>query len=227
MKKFIIGVILGSILLSAGWLALAGPIQSQTGGNVFDIINRKWGSLAGIRGNQANAVMATEAEALIPVTPIFGRAAASTTYTSITSASLLSTLQGLDTRSFVFATDGSAATQIRGDSTNGLDVDVVRLPDIGIMISNAFTNVTTNTSTLINNSNATLYKINVNVAGTTSNVRIFNDSSAPCDSGFVAQMDTTLLGNPYEFNHLFNVGICVLTAGAAAADITVFYRDVN
>ena len=90
--------------------------------------------------------------------------------------------------------------------------------------SNAFSNITTNTSTVVKASAGVVNRINVNVVGTTSNVRLYNDATAPCDTNFVMQLDTSALSSSTNINHTFTTGICALTAGAAAADISALYR---
>ncbi len=120
----------------------------------------------------------------------------------------------------LYAFNGATWDRARGTTTNGLDVDVTRTAGK----SNAATNITTNTSTVVKASAGTLNRVVVNVAGTTSNVRLFNDASAPCDTTFVAQLDTTALTPNLALDHDFTTGICALTAGGAAADITVLYQ---
>lgn len=90
--------------------------------------------------------------------------------------------------------------------------------------SNGFSNIATNTSTVVKASAGIVNKVHVNVVGTTSNVRLYNDTTAPCDTNFVVQIDTTSLVSSGLLNHSFTTGICALTAGAAAADISVLYR---
>jgi hypothetical protein len=89
--------------------------------------------------------------------------------------------------------------------------------------SNAVSNPTTNTSTVVKASVGKVRSVNVNVIGTTSTVRLFNDATSPCDTNFVMQISTAVLATT-QINHSFTVGICALTAGAAAADISILYR---
>ena len=111
--------------------------------------------------------------------------------------------------------NGSTWDRIRGSTIQGTLVDPT---------SNAVSNITTNASTVVKASTGRVNRVHINVIGTTSNVRLFNDASAPCDTGFVAQIDTAALTSSEELNHTFTTGICALTAGAAAADISVLFR---
>lgn len=84
-------------------------------------------------------------------------------------------------------------------------------------------NITTNASTVVKATAGKFGRVNVNVVGTTSTLALYNDASAPCDTNYVLTLSTAALGQ-VELNHTFSSGICALTAGAAAADITILYR---
>jgi uncharacterized alkaline shock family protein YloU len=106
-----------------------------------------------------------------------------------------------------------------------LSVDLNGRLRVGGQVSDSINNITTNTSTVVKASFGVVNKVHINVVGTTSNVRLFNDATAPCDTNFVLQIDTTsLTNNSWGVYHEFATGICALTAGAAAADISVLFR---
>lgn len=116
--------------------------------------------------------------------------------------------------------NGASWDRLRSTIANGLDVDVTRA-----VWSTAFSNITTNVSVLIKSTPGVLNRVNVNVAGTASNVRFYDDSTLPCDTFFVLQLDTTALNsNASAINHLFNNGICMITVGTTPADISILYQ---
>ena len=88
----------------------------------------------------------------------------------------------------------------------------------------SFVNITTNTDTNVKGSAGTFVGITVNTAGTTSTAKIYNDGDGTCNSGLIATVNTAVLGTDLLFNAAAGTGVCVTTAGAAAADITVLYR---
>ena len=94
--------------------------------------------------------------------------------------------------------------------------------------STTSSNITTNATTAVKATTGTLNRVYVNVAGTATTAKLYNIASAGCTntpaSGYVATITTTAANNGIEFNHTFTNGICVLTAGDVAADITVLYR---
>lgn len=99
--------------------------------------------------------------------------------------------------------------------------------------STSSSNITTNVTTAVKGTGGILNTIVLNAAGTTSTVALYNIASAGCTgtpaSGYVitiptGTLGTSISGNFVAINHTFTLGICVLTAGAAAADISVLYR---
>lgn len=96
------------------------------------------------------------------------------------------------------------------------------------MSSNASSNITTNTTTAVKATAGILNRIIINAAGTTSTVALYNIASAGCTgtpgSGFIGTLATTTAFLALEYNHTFTLGICAVTAGAAAADISALYR---
>ncbi len=87
----------------------------------------------------------------------------------------------------------------------------------------SFTNITTNTDTNIKASPGTMVRLVVNTGGTTSTAAIYNDADGTCSSGLIGTFSTTAQTS-ITINAAATVGICVTTAGAGAADITVMYR---
>lgn len=84
-------------------------------------------------------------------------------------------------------------------------------------------NITTNTDTNVKATPGTFTGISVNTAGTTSTAKIYNDADGTCSSGLIATFNTTVVGSILVGSNM-SIGICVKTAGAGAADITILYR---
>lgn len=84
-------------------------------------------------------------------------------------------------------------------------------------------NITTNTDTNVKASAGTFVGISVNTVGTTSTAKIYNDADGTCSSGLIASFTTTAVGS-IMVGATMPIGICVKTAGAGAADITILYR---
>lgn len=93
-----------------------------------------------------------------------------------------------------------------------------------IPIGSSYQNITTNTDTEVKNSSGTFVGITVNTAGTTSTAKIYDDADGTCSSNLIATVNTSVLGTDLIFNAAVNSGICVTTAGAGAANITILYR---
>lgn len=87
----------------------------------------------------------------------------------------------------------------------------------------SFTNITTNTDTNVKASAGTFVGLIVNTAGTGSTAAIYNDADGTCSSGLIGTFSTTAQAS-LTINASATVGICVTTAGAGAADITILYR---
>lgn len=87
--------------------------------------------------------------------------------------------------------------------------------------SNSFTNITTNTDTVIKATPGTIAGIVVNTAGTTSTAVVYNNTT--CTGAKIGTFTTTAQTS-IVINANASVGLCVTTAGAAAADITVLWR---
>lgn len=94
--------------------------------------------------------------------------------------------------------------------------------------STGVSNIATNTTTASKAFTGILNTIVVNTAGTASTVALYNIASAGCTgtpgSGYVATLPTTSTGTIYQVNHGFSLGICAVTAGTGAANISLLYR---
>lgn len=86
---------------------------------------------------------------------------------------------------------------------------------------NSFTNITTNTDTVVKASAGTFAGIVINSIGTTSTATVYNNTT--CTGAKIATF-STLVQASLEINATASVGICVTTAGAVAADITILWR---
>lgn len=86
-----------------------------------------------------------------------------------------------------------------------------------------YKNITTSTDTEVLAAPGTLTGIVVNTGGTTSTAAIYDDADGTCSSNLIGTFDTTAIA-ALTFNIAIANGICVTTAGGAAADITVLYQ---
>jgi hypothetical protein len=94
--------------------------------------------------------------------------------------------------------------------------------------STKFKNISTNTTVSLGGPGTVLKQVNVNVVGTTSYVSFYDvdpvDATGTPSYGYVGRYPTTAIGK-IDMNHRFARGLCVLTAGGAAADITTLYGE--
>lgn len=94
--------------------------------------------------------------------------------------------------------------------------------------SNGYINITTNATTTVKGTPGVLYDVNVNVVGTSSSVALYNVAAASCTltpgSGYVLTLGTAGSGRTLSAPITFTNGICAVTQGTAAANITVLYR---
>jgi hypothetical protein len=82
-------------------------------------------------------------------------------------------------------------------------------------------NIATNTNTVIKASPGTFVGLVVNTAGTTSTATVYDNTAC---SGTVIGTFSTTAQAALNFGIAATTGICVTTAGGAAADITILYR---
>ena len=121
---------------------------------------------------------------------------------------------------------GVSGMLTRYDSTNTTDLPLAGAVRGVQLVDNTtlhFTNIILNASTVVPGGQMILGKVIVNVAGTASTVALYNDSTSPCDSNYVCTLQTTATGI-MDINHTFSNAICALTAGTAAADISLLRR---
>ena len=94
--------------------------------------------------------------------------------------------------------------------------------------STSSSNIITDTTTAVKATAGIVNRIFVNTAGTTSTAALYNIASAGCTgtpaSGYVATLATTTANASIELAHTFTLGICVVTASAGAANISILYR---
>jgi len=93
--------------------------------------------------------------------------------------------------------------------------------------SNATSNITANATTTVKGTAGILNKVIINTAGTASKVAFYNVASASCTgtpaTGYAFTIDTSTLGI-IDIDHTFTSGICAVTTGTSAANISVLYR---
>jgi len=87
-------------------------------------------------------------------------------------------------------------------------------------IGSQLKNITTNATTLVKTGAGVLSSISVNTAGTTSTAKVYDGLSAA--GTLLGTFDTTKLGLLLQ-GWAFQTGLCIVTAGGAAADITANY----
>jgi len=90
-----------------------------------------------------------------------------------------------------------------------------------------YTQITTNATTIISNVPAILYGIQVITGGTTSTVTVYDNSAASgtllINAGATTTSGSSISAAPGSAGLLLSTGITVVTAGAAAAVINVYY----
>ena len=85
----------------------------------------------------------------------------------------------------------------------------------------AFNNITTNADTVVKSGAGTFVGLTVNTAGTGSTAKVYDNTA--CSGTVVATFSTAALAT-WLPGVAVSTGICVTTAGAGAANITVLYR---
>lgn len=85
---------------------------------------------------------------------------------------------------------------------------------------NKVINVTTNKTQLVKTGAGILKKLSVNKVGTTSQVILYDGIDA---TGTVLGTFTTLAQGVMDLNIAVTTGICAVTSGGSAADISVMY----
>ncbi len=88
----------------------------------------------------------------------------------------------------------------------------------------SYTNITTNTTTIVRGASATLRAVTVNTRGTgTSAVAIWDNASTATGTK-VATIDATNNSGTFEFDAACNNGIVVVTTGTTPPDVTVTWK---
>lgn len=90
-----------------------------------------------------------------------------------------------------------------------------------VVAGSDFVNVTTNTDTVVKASPGTFKGISVNSIGTSSSATVYNNTT--CTGAKIGTYQTLVMSS-LTFSINASVGICVTTAGAAAADITLIFE---
>lgn len=99
-------------------------------------------------------------------------------------------------------------------------------------VSNATVNISTNTTTIIDATIGAVHSVITNTAGTSSTIAFYNIAGTGCSgtpaSGyqFTLQTNGTAAVSNMMVNHIFTNGICAVTAGSAAANVSVLYKDL-
>ncbi len=93
---------------------------------------------------------------------------------------------------------------------------------------NSVVNITTNTTTVIKNGTGTFGNIIVNTGGTASTVAFYSIASGGCTgtpvSGYLFTLPTVNPGGMAVTFSEYGLGLCAVTAGTAAANISILYR---
>jgi len=83
-------------------------------------------------------------------------------------------------------------------------------------------NITTNATTVLKTGKGQLHCLTVNSVGTTSTATIYDNTAASGTK--IGTATTVLAGQTNCYDIVFSTGLTVVTAGAAAADLTVGWR---
>ena len=89
-------------------------------------------------------------------------------------------------------------------------------------VSNTYTRISTNTTTVVKSGAGTLKSININTAGASANVATVYDNTAGSGT-VIAVIDTTAKGT-HHYDIAFGTGLTIVTATGTAADLTVSTR---
>lgn len=89
------------------------------------------------------------------------------------------------------------------------------------IMTNSYSNITSNTTTLVKSGAGVLRSIIINTAGSSSNVATLYDNTAGSGTK-IATIDTTARG-VLTYDIAFSTGLTIVTATGSAADITVSY----
>lgn len=121
------------------------------------------------------------------------------------------------------AASAAHSQQLTGGRNSAGRTQAFLVADDGAQVNAAFsfTNITTNTNTVVKASPGVFGGITINTAGTTSNVIVYNNTTCTgAKIGTFSSLTQGVLSAPVNAS----VGICTTTAGGAAADITILWR---
>lgn len=113
--------------------------------------------------------------------------------------------------------------QLTGGRNSAGRTQAFLVADDGAQVSAgySFSNITTNTNTVVKASPGVFGGFSVNTIGTTSNLIVYNNTTCTgAKIGTYSSVAQTVLSAPVNAS----VGLCVTTAGGAAADITILWR---
>lgn len=160
---------------------------------------------------QAGWVQCSDAGALVTSSTVSGTVTAA----QATAANLNATVVGTGTFATQAAQTGTWTVQ-PGNTAN-------TTPWLVQLAGQSFVNITTNADTNVKASAGTFVGIVVNTAGTGSTAAVYNDADGTCSSGLIGTFSTAAQVS-LTVNAAASTGICVTTAGAGAADITILFR---
>lgn len=83
-------------------------------------------------------------------------------------------------------------------------------------------NISTNATTVVKSGAGVLHCITVNTTGTTTTATVYDNTSAAGTKIATINSSASHITQIYDVS--FNTGLTVVTAGAAASDITISYR---
>lgn len=113
-----------------------------------------------------------------------------------------------DTNGYIKVTLGTAIS-------NAIDSIAVYPPNP------SYANITTNTNTQIKSAAGYVFNITINTAGTGSTAILYNNTS--CAAPAIGTFTTTAQSN-ITINGYYPTGLCITTAGSAAADLTIWWK---
>ena len=196
MRKIVLGVLLALLFGSVDALAQGTPSQMWCWNGVTSG-PAQWGPCSSANPLSVTASITPSGTQNVNLTQILGAV-----------PSLGNPLWVFPATGATFPVSGSLTVTQSGTSTTQL-------------AGQTFTNVTTNTDTVIKNTPGTFVGLSVNTIGNASSATVFDNTTC---TGTKIGTYSTILQNALIINAAAATGICVTTAGVGAADITVLWR---